>query len=97
MADMAWQRFLGLSTPRLPFRYRSEHFTHEELNSLLNSWGGGNVLEQPEHIALFAEHMYKFNSKQEMYSDPGTQGMWRDGLGRVIAAAEALVAAKKNW
>lgn len=95
--DRFWQSFLGLQQPTLPTDLCSEHFTHDELEELLQLWGGGNVLSDPSGIADMAEKAYAFESDEQYFADPGIKQMWRDGLGRFLTGLWKMVATKKGY
>lgn len=97
MADIFWQELLCGSPNTLPRNCYTEHFSRDELQTLLNSWGGGNTLQDPKSIGQLAEHVYTtFNSSEEFCADPNIQQMWRDGLGRFLQTLWKMIENKKN-
>ena len=95
--DKIWQSFLGIQQPSLPLNFRSENFTHDELEELLKSWGGGNVLNDPRDIAVMAEKAYAFKDDKQYFADPDIKQMWKDGLGYFLIELWKMVAKKKGY
>ena len=101
--DLFWQNLLGLQQPRLPRDFHTEHFTNQELNEILASWGGGNVIGDPKSIGQMAEWFYGMRDWEEFSTNEDVVGMWKDGLGRMLVKAWTLVCEKRglslpeNW
>lgn len=101
--DLLWQKFLGLEQSQLPHDFRTEHFNRQELQSVLESWGGGNVINDPTSIGQMMEWFYGMADFQEFSTNGDVLSMWRDGLGRMLIKSWTLVCEKRglalpeNW
>ena len=101
--DKLWQKFLGLQQPQLPRDFHTEHFTNQELQSILDTWGGGNVIGEPTSIGRMAEWFYGMRDWEEFSTNEDVLGMWKDGLGRMLFFTWRMICEKRgmelpeNW
>lgn len=95
MSDKIFQAFLNLKNPELPADYQTDHFSHAELQVLLNSFSAGNTLNSPTSIGTLAEYFYKFETDVEAFKDNRVQQMWRDGLCFFVVTLCEMIDKKK--
>jgi len=78
----------------LPDDFHTEHFNHEELETLVKSHG--QLLASPTDIAPIVEKMYGFNSLREVLDDQMANKMYYCDRGCFIATIWKLVSKKKG-
>lgn len=87
----------SLKSPSLPSHIRTQNFTNAELNSLISSFSGGNVMSDPTQICKLAEYFYgKYNSWESVIDDPDCLQMINDGLRPFLRTLWNMVASKKR-
>jgi hypothetical protein len=94
--DILWQNFLGLQNPRLPSDFCTAHFNNQELQTILDSWGGGNVISEPTSIGTMMETFYGMADYDEFSNHKGVIQMARDGLGTMLVKSWTLVCQKRG-
>lgn len=84
------------STP-LNSAVRTEHFTNDELNFLVKTFGNGNTLVDPYQMCELAEKIYNnYNSWKDVKEDLDFQQMFRDGLEHFLWTLWDMVAEKRG-
>lgn len=87
----------SLKSPSLPADIHTVHFTNAELNSLISSFGCGNVMSDPTQMCTMAEHVYaRYNSWTELIDDPSNLQMINDGLRPFLRTLWDTIAAKRH-
>jgi hypothetical protein len=89
----------SLKSPSLPSHIRTQNFTNAELNSLISSFGGGNVMSDPSQMCQLAEHFYgrpDYTSWESVIDDPNNLQMINDGLKNFLRILWNLIAHKKR-
>jgi hypothetical protein len=94
--DQARQLFLGIKHPELPDDFRTEHFNHEQLATLVKAFEGGNSLSSPTAIGDIAEFFYAFDSIEQVVTNPRVEQMWKDGFEQFIKTVWRMVCRKKG-
>jgi hypothetical protein len=78
----------------LPDDFHTEHFSNEELETLVKNHG--QLLVSPTDIAPIVEKMYGFNSLHEVLDDQMANKMFYYDRGRFVATIWKMVCKKKG-